>query len=415
MSDYRYFIALSSQFPFCGIPLRLDSISRCQFSCRYCFASARGGASKPKHLRIADPKKLERRLTGLRVRPPRSAIDELLARRIPIHLGGMSDPFSPLEHKTGTTLALLKLLRAHGYPTIVSTKGLIAAERPYLDILGAENFVIQYSVTCASDEQSLAIDFGAPPTSQRFKAVERLSNAGAKTAIRNQPLLPNQAKDAERIVRWAASAGVSHLSMEHLKLPIELEWRNRRALDLAAGFDLQQHYASRSSLRVGREWVLPVADRIDLVLDLKRLSNSLGVTFGAADTDLLHFSDGNVCCSGADLFGLGDGFGYNFLKAVKLGFEANRISVGSLRHYWRPKGSIEQFVNSRSRLDDGHIEDFIRHRWNGANNGSSPLMFYGVGDSGKIDRRGFKIYAIDAKVRKLHQESRLCLPTTHKD
>src|SRR5262249_11892396 len=88
---------------------------------------------------------------------PSSLSLELLARRIPIHLGGMSDPFSPLEHKTGTTLALLKLLRDHGYPTIVSTKGLIAAERPYLDILGADNFVIQYSVTCASDEQSLAI------------------------------------------------------------------------------------------------------------------------------------------------------------------------------------------------------------------------------------------------------------------
>ncbi|MDQ7250320.1 hypothetical protein [Dongia sedimenti] len=56
--------------------------------------------------------------------------------------------------------------------------------------------------------------------------------------------------------------------------------------------------------------------------------------------------------------------------------EFNRISVGSLRHDWRPKGSIEQFVNSHSRLHDGRVEDYIRHRWNGVNNGpsgSSPI------------------------------------------
>jgi DNA repair photolyase len=407
MSGYRYFIALSSQFPFCGIPLRLDSYSRCQFSCRYCFASARGGASKPRHLRVADPKRLERRLKALKSRPPQSAIDELLVRRIPIHLGGMSDPFSPMERQTGTTLAMLRILREHGYPTLISTKGVMAAEPPYLDILSSENFVVQYSVTCASDEQSLAIDFGAPSTSQRFRATERLSRAGAKTTIRNQPLLPNQAKEAERIVKHAASAGASHISVEHLKLPIELDWRNRGALDRAAGFDLQRHYASRRSLRVGREWVLPVADRLDLVLDLKRLANRLGMTFGAADTDLLHFSDGNVCCSGADMFGLGDGFGYNFLRAVKIGMGANRISIGSLRHHWRPRGAIEQFVNSHSRLQDGHVEDFIRHRWNGVNNGPSPLMFYGIEDVGRLDRRGFKLYEVDAGVRRLHQATRL--------
>jgi DNA repair photolyase len=407
MSGYRYFIALSSQFPFCGIPLRLDSYSRCQFSCRYCFASARGGASKPRHLRIADPKRLERRLNALKDRPPQSAIDELLVRRIPIHLGGMSDPFSPLERKTETTLEMLRILQKYQYPTLISTKGTMAAEPSYRDILVAENFVVQYSVTCASDEQSLAIDFGAPSTSERLKAAERLARAGVKTTIRNQPLLPNQAKDAERIVRLAAATGAAHLSVEHLKLPIELDWRNREALDRAAGLDLNGYYASRKSLRVGREWVLPVADRLDLILDLKRLANKLGMTFGAADTDLLHFSDGNVCCSGADVFGLGSGFGYNFLRAVKLGMEENRISVGSLRHHWRPKGSIEQFVNSHSRLQDGRVEDYIRHRWNGVNNGPSPLMFYGVQDSGRMDRRGFKLYDVEATVRKLHQASRL--------
>jgi DNA repair photolyase len=355
---------------------------------------------------VADPKKLERRLRLLGDRPPQSALDELLARRVPIHLGGMSDPFSPIERKSETTLGLLRILREYEYPTLISTKGTMAAESPYSEILVAPNFVVQYSVTCGNDERSLALDFGAPATSERFKAIERLSSAGAKTAIRNQPLLPNQEDDAEGIVKRAASAGAKHISVEHLKLPIELDWRNKAALDRAAGMDLQRFYAAKGALRMGREWVLPVLDRIELTLELKAIANSRGLTFGAADTDLLHFSDGNVCCSGADLFGLGEGFGFNYLRAVKSGIADDRISVGSLRHQWRPERSILEFVNSNSRLHDGRVEEFIRYRWNGVSNGPSPLMFYGVKDSGKLDRRGFKIYSVDDRVRELHRESR---------
>lgn len=112
--DYKYFLSLSSQFPFCGIPLRLDSFSRCQFACRYCFASARGGAGGESRIQTADPKRLARRLARLEIsRQPQSALDELLLARIPIHFGGMSDPFMPAELDRRITFDLLQVLAEH--------------------------------------------------------------------------------------------------------------------------------------------------------------------------------------------------------------------------------------------------------------------------------------------------------------
>jgi len=46
---------------------------------------------------------------------------------------------------------------------------------------------------------------------------------------------------------------------------------------------------------------------------------SQGMSFGAADSDLLHWSDGNVCCSAVDLLGMGNGMRFNFLTAVRRG------------------------------------------------------------------------------------------------
>src|SRR5437867_3738838 len=97
---YRYALSFTSQFYYCGLPLRLDSYSRCHFNCLYCFASARGGERGYRSLRTADPAGLRKRLERLTKKGPRSVIEELLLQGQPIHFGGMSDPFIPLEADT---------------------------------------------------------------------------------------------------------------------------------------------------------------------------------------------------------------------------------------------------------------------------------------------------------------------------
>ena len=47
MNDtYKYPLALTQQFRFCGNPFRLDFYRGCDFGCKYCFANVRGGGMK---------------------------------------------------------------------------------------------------------------------------------------------------------------------------------------------------------------------------------------------------------------------------------------------------------------------------------------------------------------------------------
>lgn len=409
--DYRYFLSLSSQFPFCGIPLRLDSYSRCQFACRYCFASARGGAGGGSAIRAADPQRLRRRLSRLnQTGEARSAMDELLVARVPIHFGGMSDPFMPVEIEQRATLGLLQILAEYRYPTLISTKGILAAAPEYLTLLSAPNFAVQFSLTTLDDALGQRVDAGAPTTSARLKALTKLAEAGVKTAVRHQPMMPMRAHEAAELIDRAAEAGAKHYAVEHLKLPIEQNWQHRRSLSEAAGFDLGTYYRERGAARVGREWILPINERLEIVMRLKSASNAKGLSFGAADNDLLHLSDGSVCCSGADLLGLGQGFKFNFLSAVRRGFSGDDITFGSLSAAWRPQRPISEYVNSRSRQPNESVGSFIKARWNGVANGPSPTSFHGVSDTGETDGDGMKIYRLSDAVREASRDTNTTPP-----
>jgi DNA repair photolyase len=55
-------LSITSQFSFCGLPLRLDSYRGCAFRCTYCFARNRGGNSPEDSVRPANPCTVLRRI-----------------------------------------------------------------------------------------------------------------------------------------------------------------------------------------------------------------------------------------------------------------------------------------------------------------------------------------------------------------
>lgn len=89
--DYNYALSLTSQFYFCGIPFRLDTSPKCTLNCSYCFASSRSGRRTQLNL-IVNPDRIRKYLE--RINYSNSLNAELLSSRLPIHFGGMSDPFS---------------------------------------------------------------------------------------------------------------------------------------------------------------------------------------------------------------------------------------------------------------------------------------------------------------------------------
>src|SRR3954462_10539112 len=91
-------LALTSQFFFCGVPLRLDSYRGCGFQCGFCFARSRMGLGVVEQIRPGSPDYLAGKLRrSLYSDEPLGLVGQFLRKRTPIHFGGMSDPFQPAE------------------------------------------------------------------------------------------------------------------------------------------------------------------------------------------------------------------------------------------------------------------------------------------------------------------------------
>lgn len=125
-----------SQVILCNLPVRFDTYKGCSHGCKYCFAQKKQNIAK-----------IQRDET---VEALRSFVEGKRGREtawcdwnIPIHWGGMSDPFQPIEKNIRASYDCLKLLAETKYPFVVSTKGRLVADPEYLDLLAQCNCVVQ--------------------------------------------------------------------------------------------------------------------------------------------------------------------------------------------------------------------------------------------------------------------------------
>lgn len=394
--SYRYALSFTSQFPFCSVPLRLDAYSKCQFACRFCFAAARGGSRPVGKVQNASPGKLDRLLFAAGAGKG-GVLGEMLRARVPIHFGGMADPFPKMENDLGIALDLLRVLSRHQYPTIISTKGVPADTGRYIDVLRAGRMMVQFSFTVVDPALTKKIDAGVPAAALRLAFMSELSAAGIPVTMRLQPVFPGHEKHAALLIREGASAGARHVAVEFLKYPVEANWSGIGRLVAAGSGSLLKSFTGQGAKLIGREWILPVAYRSIHALEMKKFARKVGLTFAFADNDLLHFSDGQACCTAADIYLDAPGLGFNFHRAVKKANPDGTISFSSIENEWRPVGSVAQYLNSRSRTRGKTIEDQVIKGWNDSL--YCPSSFYGVRDSGTSDGYGRKIYSLDCEAR----------------
>jgi hypothetical protein len=329
----------------------------------------------------------------------------MLGAGVPLHFGGMADPFGRSPDRRSVTLRLLNALADHDQPTVISTKGLGAGVGPYADALRRGRFVVQFSFSTLDPLLSRQIEVGAPSPAERLAAMAALARDGVVVTARLQPLLPGRTSEASELIDAFAEHGATHVGIEHLKIPLEREFKGIDQLSRRLGRDVRAQYAASGATRVGREYVLPVAKRLPTILELRHFAHARGVQFGAADTDLLLLSDGGCCCSGTDLLGLENYHRYTYVEAVRRS-PPDRVTFRALSNVWSPPGTISRFVNSRSRLPakDGRGADmaaYIRENWNGRPNGPAPNMLWGVLPTDEFDSDGLRVYRLSAEAREL--------------
>ena len=178
-----------------------------------------------------------------------------------------------------------------------------------------------------------------------------------------------------------STGGASHVAVEHLKVPVEAGPRWQR-LERALGRRLREEYLASGARRDGREFVLPARAKLQRLLAARSEAHRVGITFGAADNEYQYLSDTDCCCSGVDQFP-----GFDRWYAFQVGAAVRRsrgglISYGSIQAEWRPQGSIDRFLNSRSRLSprerSSTASGHIRFRFGNPRADGSPLCFAGV-------------------------------------
>lgn len=398
--DRRYEnpLTVTSQFPFCGLPLRLDSYIGCQFQCGFCYA--RNRIESHSGIAPAAPGYLKRTFRrAFSEGPARPGLAaEFLRKGVPIHFGGMSDPFQELESRFQVTFDYLTTLRDFQYPTVISTRGILVAQEPYISLLREiKSVVVQFSMTSTSDSHRRQLEPYSPSASSLLEAMTRLSKAGIPVTCRWQPYVPGKTEDPGTFVHRVACSGAKHLALEHLKVPIDANAKAWQRFETESGVAWRHVYKNGSAARDGREYVLRGTQKLDTIRIVAGLTREAGMTFGAADNEYQYLSDTKCCCAGVDQFdGFHNWFKHQIAYAVRKS-EDRIITYESIAQEWSPAGSVDRFLNSHTRLGKklgvkGTVSDHIRFRWNHPDVYGSPASFSGVVPTEEFSEKGMRIY-----------------------
>lgn len=138
-----------------------------------------------------------------------------LRRKTPgiVGTGSMSDPYNPFEESELLSRHAAELIDAFGFGLTVITKSTLITRD--IDIFQSirehSPILLKMTVTTADDTLSRLVEPNAPPSSERFAALARLSGAGLFTGITLMPVLPfleDSDENIRAIVKKAAQSGV---------------------------------------------------------------------------------------------------------------------------------------------------------------------------------------------------------------
>ena len=382
----RYFLAPTSQFYFCGIPFRMDVSRQCSFNCKYCFSNLRRG-NRVFSSEYYDPLNFRKRIEHPNVS---GIVTEWIQKKMPIHLGGMSDPFST-EISTLCIKKILDISSEYSYPIVISTKKPEALL--YMNVIQPDLHIIQVSFSVYNHSIAKVLEPYAPSPQERINAILALAKYGYKVIARIQPFIPQFREDVlYDLIPRLIEVKVDHIILEHLKLPIEYESQKDVFSTLhQIGIEYDELFRYGKAF-VGREIEITSDAKCESIEIIKNLCNQHHITFGAGDIGFCHFST-TQCCCGIDKYVMFDNwFKGNFSNIIKS--SGGILTIDELDKYEYPQSSIGMYVNSHSRLHSAGntIKDFLIEKWNHPGTINAPDTYWGVSAIEDKDVNGNTIY-----------------------
>ena len=201
----------------------------------------------------------------------------------------MSDPFQPLEKQVQVTKKCLEIFAETKYPVIISTKGALCIEEPYISLLRNCNVVMQISAVCSSYDR---IEQGAPTFEHRLKIIEELSKNVQRVIVRVQPYMIEVYDELCKNITKFKQAGAYGITIEGMKFMKKKE----------------------GLIRVGSDYCYPEEILKSHYLRIKELCKKNGLSFFCAENRLRTIGDSMACCGCGDI----EGFNGNHFNCVTL-------------------------------------------------------------------------------------------------
>ncbi len=133
-----------------------------------------------------------------------------------IGTGAMSDPYNYLEKKYKLTNGMLKLAHKYQFGVCILTKSDLVLEDVYelLRISTHSPVVVIFTITTFDDELCRKIEPNVTVTSDRFKAIEKLTKFGINVGVALMPILPfinDTEENIKNIVEMSSKCGAKFI------------------------------------------------------------------------------------------------------------------------------------------------------------------------------------------------------------
>lgn len=187
-----------------------------------------------------------------------------------VAVGTATDCYQPIEGHYKLTRAALELLAEFGNPAGIITKGpMIVRDRDVLaDLSARAGCTVYISVPCIDDEVWQALEPGTAPPLQRLRAVRQLTDAGIRTGVLMNPIVPGISSKPSLIERTmkaiadhgAAFVGCNVMFLEGGTREHFLGWLAAEHPHLVAAY--QQLYARKYASTAYRKEVQTVFEEM---------------------------------------------------------------------------------------------------------------------------------------------------------
>ncbi len=398
----------------CALPIAIDSHSGCSYNCLYCFSNnlQRAADRNPKKLQNIIKngsfysewpiKRLEAFLARDLKDNQSKAMYKVLDSGVPIQLGALGDPFDDLEIHSGWAKKAIPLFIKYKIPVRVGTKGGIALQKKsYLKLFekSPEQFWFAFSIISNSDDLISRVDLRAPNTTQRLKAMNKLTEMGCKASIRFRPFLPGisdaypgEPEAWKTLITRAKNSGAQAISFEYIFLnpvPTPKQAEMYRLMFRQMGntdFAKEWHEASNlgeTCRRGSREM------KYEMTMKIKKHIESLNMALGISDPHFKEYNSNLNCC------GLPDGgdkwfskFSRKQMTAViveaKRSYERGEIRLFNYEDWkaeWMHESRLHTMVasgnwhNYRKKLNVT-FGDHVRAKWNNPSHPRGPYKYF---------------------------------------